>query len=339
MILDDPELRSQIDKSDILSQIKSLPEYVDQGWILGQNINVPGFKQIKHIAIIGNDLFADAAGLLRSFLTREINIPIFLVTDFQLPGWLKGSENLLILFAKSGNSETEINFLQEADDNNCKILTISSAGKTANAAKERNFPLFSIPDNDFSVGLLFTFILSVLNKLGFINDFRSDLDISIEELRNLISKIDDHVPTAKNPAKRLAIQIVNRWIVITGGGYMKAVARHWMNQINFYAKSWAQYAELPGMVNNLIEGSIFPENMISHTMVLFLNSSFNDQKIQEMTENTKQTLMVSGLGTDLVNARGENVLSQIFSTILFGDFVAYYLSLAYHIDPSTSQNY
>ena len=183
--------------------------------------------------------------------------------------------------------------------------------------------------------MVFTCLLSVLNKFGLIADFQSQIDLSKEEIRNLISKIDDNVLTPKNPAKRLAIQMVNRWIVIIGAGYMQPVARYWKNQINFYAKCWAQSADLPEMANNLVEGSIFPENMISHTMNVFLHSNLNDQNIQLTTETTKQMLMVAGLGTDLVDARGNSPLSQIFTTMLFGDFVAYYLSLAYQVDPSS----
>lgn len=335
MILDDPEMCSQIDKSDILSHIKSLPEYIQKGWKLGKSINAPGFNQFKHLAIVGNDIFSDAADLLKHFLVREINIPIFFVKDFILPGWLKGRENLIIQISNSGNSETEITFLRESDKINCKLLAITPPGKLADAAIERNIPVITITDMDFSVGLIFPLFLSVFNKLGLIADFRSDIDISTEEVRNLISKIDDNVLTTKNPAKRLAIQMVNRWIVIIGGENMQPVTRHWMNQINLYAKCWAQCAELPDMANNLVEGSIFPENMISHTMNVFINSSFNNQHIQLLTQRTRQMLMVAGIGTDMINARGNNLLSQIFNTMLFGDFVAYYLSLAYQVDPSS----
>ena len=152
---------------------------------------------------------------------------------------------------------------------------------------KETFHWIPIPENNFSVALIFTSLISVLNKFGLIADLRSDIDLSKEEIRNLISKIDDHVLTPKNPAKRLAIQMVNRWIVIIGGGIMQPLASYWMNQINFYAKCWAQSAELPGMANNLVEGSIFPENMISHTMNLFLNSSFNEKNIQLLTESNE----------------------------------------------------
>ena len=124
MILDDPELRTQIDKSDMLSHIKSLPEYIEKGWALGQSLNISEFNQFKHIVIIGQDIFSDVSNLLKSLLTPVINIPIIILKEFQLPSWLKGEENLLFQMSHLSCSEKEIQFLQQADENNCTILTI-----------------------------------------------------------------------------------------------------------------------------------------------------------------------------------------------------------------------
>jgi glucose/mannose-6-phosphate isomerase len=119
---------------------------------------------------------------------------------------------------------------------------------------------------------------------------------------------------------------------------MKPIAKYWMHQFSLKAKSWAQYEEIDELENYLIEGCLFPENLISHTLVLFINSSFNHPKIQTLTKNSKETLMVSGLGTDLIEARGESLLTQIFTSLLLGDFVSYYLALTYQVDPSSRYN-
>jgi len=40
------------------------------------------------------------------------------------------------------------------------------------------------------------------------------------------------------------------------------------------------------------------------------------------------------VGVDSVQARGEGKLAQMFSLLQFGDFVSYYLALAYGEDPT-----
>ena len=44
--------------------------------------------------------------------------------------------------------------------------------------------------------------------------------------------------------------------------------------------------------------------------------------------------MTEGHNTDIVVARGEGPLAQMWNAILFGDYVAYYLAMAYEVDPS-----
>jgi len=44
--------------------------------------------------------------------------------------------------------------------------------------------------------------------------------------------------------------------------------------------------------------------------------------------------MLEGIGTDTFNAKGENRLAQMWSSLLFGDYVAYYLAMLYETDPT-----
>ena len=44
--------------------------------------------------------------------------------------------------------------------------------------------------------------------------------------------------------------------------------------------------------------------------------------------------MLEGMNTDHVDARGNTPLAQIWTTILFGDYMAYYLAMAYGVDPT-----
>ena len=337
MLLDFPELRSEIDKSDMLSQIKSLPNQLEHGWFLGHKEKMPVFNQIKKIVIMGMDGSGIAANILEKFLESICEIPIIVINSSQLPVWVKGTANLVIASSLSGNSELVLAATRQAVENNCKILAISNGGKLFELAQEKNIPIWMISQQgslQMSVGFLFSFYLSIIDRLGMIPDFDSLIHDISNNLSDLIKKLDDNIGTSKNPAKRMAIQMINRWIAIVGGGFMSPIAKHWTNQINLYSKCWAQFAELPESYQNLNEGLVFPDDLLPHTMVILLSSSFNPPEIQSQTESTKQSLMLAGVGTDLIHARGDNPLTQMFSNLLMGDFTAYYLALAYQVDPS-----
>jgi len=49
---------------------------------------------------------------------------------------------------------------------------------------------------------------------------------------------------------------------------------------------------------------------------------------------TRQAYMIEGLNTDVYLAQGETNLAQMWTAIHFGDYMAYYLAIAYSIDPT-----
>jgi glucose/mannose-6-phosphate isomerase len=40
------------------------------------------------------------------------------------------------------------------------------------------------------------------------------------------------------------------------------------------------------------------------------------------------------MNTDAVDGRGESLISHIWTLIIFGDYTAYYLAMAYGVDPT-----
>jgi len=51
-------------------------------------------------------------------------------------------------------------------------------------------------------------------------------------------------------------------------------------------------------------------------------------------EVTAELLTDAGIPHEVVNAKGESPLAQIMSSVLFGDYVSYYLALLNGVDPS-----
>ena len=52
------------------------------------------------------------------------------------------------------------------------------------------------------------------------------------------------------------------------------------------------------------------------------------------TDATKEILMLEGFNTDVYIAEGDTRLAQQWTTLHFGDYVSYYLAMAYEVDPS-----
>jgi glucose/mannose-6-phosphate isomerase len=138
----------------------------------------------------------------------------------------------------------------------------------------------------------------------------------------------------RNPAKRLAGQLVGRWVNVYGSGCLAPVARRWKGQINEIAKAGAGFEILPEADHNALAGLLNPADILSDTMTLFLRAPSNHPRTRLRTDLTRREFMVEGLNTDGYEAQGETPLAHIWTTLHFGDYTAYYLAMAYGADPT-----
>jgi glucose/mannose-6-phosphate isomerase len=52
------------------------------------------------------------------------------------------------------------------------------------------------------------------------------------------------------------------------------------------------------------------------------------------TNLAKKTFMLEGINTDFVDAQGVGRLAHLWTALHFGDYTAYFLAMAYDIDPT-----
>jgi glucose/mannose-6-phosphate isomerase len=142
------------------------------------------------------------------------------------------------------------------------------------------------------------------------------------------------VPATGNLAKRLAGQIYGRWVMVIGADILEPVARRWKTQISEIGKAWGQFENLPEVDHNTLAGLLFPESALAQTMALFLRAPAYHPRNSLRTDLTKSAFMVEGLNTDFIDAQGETSLAQQWTALHLGDYTAYYLAMAYEIDPT-----
>ena len=142
------------------------------------------------------------------------------------------------------------------------------------------------------------------------------------------------MPIAQHEANRLAGQCVGRWLAIWGADHLAPVAQYWKIQLNRIAKTPAHCEILPEGDHHALAGVSQPAGMLAHTMNLFLRGRSYHPRNALRANLTKERLMLEGLGTDFFNARGETRLAQMWTALHFGDYLAYYLALAYGLNPS-----
>jgi glucose/mannose-6-phosphate isomerase len=259
------------------------------------------------------------------------------VRNYDLPNWAGGPETLVICSSHSGSTEETLSAFRQAVVRGCKVLTITTGGEMAIEALETETGLWLFKHQDqpsTAVGYSFGLLLAVFKRLDLISDPENDLAGAIAAMRVQQGSLRVDVPAAENPAKRLAGQCYGRWVVVFGADFLVPVARRWKGQINELAECWAQFVELPEGCHNTISGVLNPEAALANTFTLFLRATGYHPRNLLRTNITKENFMLEGIGTDFFDAAGKNRLEQLWTALHFGDYMAYYLAMAYGVNPA-----
>ena len=84
----------------------------------------------------------------------------------------------------------------------------------------------------------------------------------------------------------------------------------------------------------MLAGVDNPQELVTQMMILFLRSSLDHPRNLLRVEATCQALMVEGFCTDVVDAIGDSRMAHQWTALHYGDYVSYYLAMAYGADPT-----
>lgn len=337
MNLDDLERFRQIDADDMLSHIQGLPQQLQDAWHLGLKQPLPVVDQLQSIVIAGMGGSAIGADLLAAYVAPLCSVPVVVHRDYDLPAWASGPRTLVICSSHSGNTEETLSSFEVAKKKGCAILTLSTGGKLAEAARSAGLKPWIFEHHGMpraAVGFSFGLLLALFSRLGLIPDASQELAEALQVMRQLQTSLDPEVMVVNNPAKRMAGQLVGRYVTIFGSGYLAPVSRRWKGQINEVAKAWGQFDFLPEGDHNTMAGLVYPAELLPKMMALFLRAPSDHPRNHLRANLTRNIFMQEGINTDFVDARGVSALAHIWSLLLFGDYTSYYLAMAYGVDPT-----
>ena len=341
MNLDDLDYFKKLDTLDMLGEIDNLPDQLDSAYQLGLKHELPEWKDVKQVVIAGMGGSAIGADLIATYCAPLASIPVSVHRDYGLPLFARGAETLVICSSHSGNTEETLDAFEAARTAECRTIVVSTGGELAKRAREHSVPMWTFEHAGqprAAVGFSFGLLLAMFQRLGLLPDQRDALDDALAFMRRSQERLKADIPAVKNPAKRYAGQLMGRWVTIVASDFMAAVARRWKGQINEIAKAGANYEFLPEADHNALAGTMHPQEVLNpHTMTLFLRAPSDHPRNRLRSDLTRKAFMLEGMNTDHVDARGHTPLAHMWTMILFGDYVAYYLAMGYGVDPTPVQ--
>jgi glucose/mannose-6-phosphate isomerase len=337
MNLDDRALYSKLDPQDMLAAIRGLPDQLALAWTLGINQELQLDAGINRVVIAGMGGSAIGGDLVATCVRDRVKVPVIVHRNYGLPGWAHGPDTLLIASSHSGNTEETLSVFEAALHCDCRRMVITTGGRLAEMAAETGTPLWKFEHRGqprAAVGFSFGLLLAALSRSGLIDDLAGEVQAAVDAMRHQMTVIDADVPVVKNPAKRLAGQLVDRYVAVFGADYLEPVARRWKTQINEISKAWAQFEFLPEADHNTLAGVVNPPDLLNKVVALFLQGASDHERNRLRADLTRQGMMTEGIGTDFFRAPGELPIEQMWAALHFGDYLSYYLAMAYQVDPT-----
>ncbi|MDI6770790.1 MAG: bifunctional phosphoglucose/phosphomannose isomerase [Anaerolineales bacterium] len=348
MNLDDFSSFVKLDPQNMLGEIDNLPGQLEKAFGQGQALPLRRNSGFSRVVIAGMGGSAIGADLLAAYLAPSCKIPIFVHRDYDLPAFARGRETLVIASSHSGNTEETLDSFEAALKNGCRVLAISTGGELAKRAEAAKVPLWLFEHKGqprAAVGFSFGLLLATFSRLGLLGEplertadptgvLREAVTTAIAAMKKQQETLRAEVPVAQNPAKRMAGQWMGRWVNVFGSGLLAPVARRWKGQINELAKAAAGFEALPEADHNALAGLSNPEDVLSRTFTIFLRAPSDHPRNRLRADLTRQAFMLEGLNTDFFDAQGDSPLAHIWTALHFGDYTAYYLAMAYGVDPT-----
>jgi glucose/mannose-6-phosphate isomerase len=337
MDLNDRAAFRRLDTQNMLAEIESLPDQLTHAWELAHKQPLPAWGDIRRILVAGMGGSAIGADLLAAYVTPRMKVPLIINRNYDLPAWAAGEKTLVIASSHSGNTEETLSGFGQAVKNGCRVRAVTTGGKLAQAARQAGAPIWQFDHAGqprAAVGYSFGLLLGALARLDLIEDPAAELEAAVQAMRAQQVSIHAAVPADLNPAKRMAGQLYGRYVMVYGADILEPVARRWKGQVSEIAKAVGAFEALPEADHNTLAGVNNPEEVLSKVAMIFLRAPSYHPRNRLRVDLTRRGFMLEGLNTDIIEAVGQTPLAQQWTCLHFGDYTAYYLAMAYGVDPT-----
>jgi glucose/mannose-6-phosphate isomerase len=327
----------------MLGAILGLPDQVDDAKriALGAAFDQLAGRKFTSLVIAGLGGSAIGGDFLRAGYELTLNVPVTVVRDYHLPGYI-GPETLVFAASNSGNTEETLVAYAAARKARAGIVAFTTGGRLGELATADSVPLVTFPGGlqpRAALGYSFVPLIVACARLGLLPEvLLDDVHEASAVLRAVRNECGPDVQSQKNPAKSLAGSYVGKIPVIYGSqGERGVVAYRWKTQINENAKAYAVANVFPELNHNETvgwSGAHGQSDVEKNLAVTILRDDREPSQIAKRVELTQQIISRQAASVDEVWARGDSTLSRMLSLVYVGDFASYYLAVAYGEDPT-----
>lgn len=329
-MLDDLKVIHERDAQDALGVVGKQWEQLQHDFA----VPAPDFSGINNIVLAGMGGSGWPAVYIQAW--AEPTVPFEIVRDYTLPAYVD-EHTLFISSSYSGNTEETLSALDDAERRGAKIVVVTAGGKLAERARAKNHPLYLIPGGIQPRMSSFFFLVAMvqlLEPLGLVPAGKlAELRQAGQWLKDQLANWQPEVPTATNPAKQLALELIGKSVVVYSGPKLFPAANKFKICLNENAKNVAWVNQYPEFNHNEFIGwSSHPVD--KPYAVVEIRSSLEHPRVQKRFEVSERLLSGKRPAPEVVRPEGDSYLQQLLWASNFCDFVSLYVAICNGINPT-----
>lgn len=279
-------------------------------------------KKYKKFLVCGMGGSGQPAQVLKS-IAPELDITVH--KDYDLPtGDLKKA--LVIAMSYSGETEETISALEEAKEKGLSVAVVTIGGTLIERAKQYGFPYVQIPNTGIQPRTATGFLYCALLKLMKQNEL-------LRTCRDLVKTLGHSDEEARG--KELASALQGTIPVIYASGRNFPLAYMWKIKFNETGKISAFYNIIPELNHNEMNGFDIKDStraLSEKFHFVFLKDPEDFARNQTRMNITEKLYQDRGLRVSTIVLSGETRQERIFSTLMLGDWTAFYTAQMYGLE-------
>jgi glucose/mannose-6-phosphate isomerase len=274
-------------------------------------------NKTQNIVMCGLGGSGIGAKMVANWLQDEMKVPVSLVNDYTLPGYV--DENTLVIGSSySGNTEETTIAIEEARSRGCHIIGICSGGKLEEFCKNHAYDCIVVPGgNPPRSALAYSVIqlLHIFSTLGFVSDHKSEM----LKAGSFIEANQDEIHAL---AKEMAAHLFGKVGVYYAETKYEGVIVRARQQFNENSKYLGWHHVIPEMNHNELVGWTGGDERFAP---IFFNTGDLHPRNYRRFEISK-TAIEKKCGKVLdVSAKGGSFIERSIYLINIVDWASYYL--------------
>lgn len=329
-MLDDLKMIHERDADDALGVAEKQWQQLGHKY----DVDLSGLKDVRNIVLAGMGGSAFPMAFVRSWPGTAV--PLEIVRDYDLPAYVDAG-TLFISSSYSGNTEETLAALAAAESRGARIAVVTAGGKLAEAAKAKGYPTFTIPGGIQPRMSSFYFLaafVQLLEPLGLVpKGSGTELAAAGDWLKDQTGAWRAEIPTAKNPAKQLALELIGKSVVVYSGPKLFPAANKFKICLNENAKNVAWVNQYPEFNHNEFIGwSSHPVD--KPYAVVEIRSNLEHERVQKRFVVSERLLSGKRPAPEVITPQGDSLIKQLLWSANFCDYVSLYVALCNGLNPT-----